>query len=170
MRDTLRAEGAQATAPAVNAQVSDALLRTRAADTGPQIAILKYRRSTKAFQEIFAQSPQLAARRSALEANGFHFVLEAGAKVFVKPEHYVATMRTISAEGIQLFSSHVVVEADLADHVESLVQRVHQGVYLQDARTTAIGYPCHFRIDRTFINIKVASSLRSSTAEGPKTV
>ena len=32
-------------------------------------------------------------------------------------------------KGLQLFSSHVIVEADLVDHVRDLVSRVHRGVY-----------------------------------------
>merc|ERR1712039_259543 len=115
----------------------------------------------EAFKNVFAQSPVLARRRETLEA---------GANVFVKPEHYIATMDAIRAKGLQLFSSHVVVEEELADHVASLVGGVRQGVYPRGSETVPIGYPVPFSVERTFIHIAVPSSLRSSTEVGPKTV
>merc|ERR1719327_2571786 len=163
LRDATPPDAAHGTAPAVNAQVSDALLRTRVVDTGPRVAILKYSRAPRAFKEVFAQSRVLARRRETLEANRFQSILEAGANVFVKPEHYIATMEAIGAKGLRLFSSHVVVEAELVDHVASLVGGIHQGVYPRGSETVPIGYPVPIGVERTFINIPVPSSLWSST-------
>ena len=108
----------------------------------------------------------LTRRRKALEVSRFQSVLDSGAKVFVRPEIYTATMEEIRAKGLRLFSSHVVVEEELADDVVSLVGGIHQGIYPHGTETVSV--PAPISVDRTFINIKVPSSLRSSTDVRPR--
>merc|ERR1712232_12026 len=167
LRHTCAPGAIHTTAPAVNAQVSDALLRTRSIETGPKVVILKYRRVPKAFKEALASSPLLAPRREALEAHSFAAVFEKGAHIFVKPEHYIATTSAIHANGMQLYSSHVVVESELADHVDALAKSVHEKAYPCGSTTLSIGYPVNFDVQRTFISVAVGSSLLSSSVECP---
>lgn len=79
-------EGYSPVAPSENAQVSDAILRSRMHATAPSIGILKFSRTPKAFCTVLAQSPILAARQHALDSCGFKVVLDKGARVLVKPE------------------------------------------------------------------------------------
>ena len=67
---------ADATALAVNAQVSDALLRSRPTEEGPQVAVLKFSRTPKAFGKVLSKSPELARLQRALVACGSGVVLK----------------------------------------------------------------------------------------------
>jgi len=87
----------------------------------------------------------------------------------VRPEHYVATMEAIRARGVQLHKSNVVVEEDLAEHVADLIRRAHFGARPVKSEVVPTGYPVRFEVERTFINIRVPSSLVSSSCARAKT-
>jgi len=79
-------------------------------------------------------------------------------------------MEAISATSTDLFSSHVLVEAELADHVIEIVESCPgEKARCKEKDTMNLGYPCQFTVEKTFINIAIPSSMRSDADAGSRT-
>lgn len=161
-----------------NAQVSHALLSGRFMYTNARMVLLKFSRRPLAFREALLQSPELIAYRKALEEQGFAAELASGAKVFVSPDHYEATIEAIRISGWQLFPDHVIVDPSLVDIVEGLVRSLPRGqrVYSRGSTVVPLGFAqaamemdADVSICKTFVDIRIPSSLFSSST-GPRTV
>lgn len=162
----------------VNAQVSDALLRSRAGEQRPHI-LLKFSRSPQTFLQSLLKAPELADCRHALDEHGLSVQLEGGAKAFVKPENYQAVMKAIYLGGWKLYTEHVVVDPDLDALVVDIVKRMpkKEKVYPRSRSVIPTGLAgmaacddgCRITVTRTFIHISVPSSMCSTQSDGPKT-
>ena len=162
----------------MNESVSAALLH-RTAETGKKVVQLRFSRRCKALRDVLLESMELAPSRQILEAAGFPVELESGLKVLVKPEHYEALMGVIKG---QTFSSQdVIVEPELESVVLQLVNglKKKEKVYPRGSQVIPLGFllaakDANLKVSfsKRTINIKVPSSLRSSSAtdEGHKTV
>merc|ERR1719247_3270226 len=110
----------------VNAQISSALLYCADdadADSGPRVVLLKFSRRPRSLGEALLNAPELADCIQALQSHGFHVELQSGAKVFVHPEHYEATLEAIRLGGWTLFPNHVVTEVHLEEVVLGIVKK-----------------------------------------------
>lgn len=162
-----------------NAHVSDALLGTRADELGPKVVLLAFSRSPHAFRMVFQQAPELESCRRALTMYNFALELESGTKMLVRPEHYNPTLEAIRLAGWHLSHQHVFVDVELEKVVIGLLQslpgreKVHPrgvaSVPLAFASATS-SMEADVTISRTFVNIRVPSSMRSSDGTGLCTV
>jgi len=161
-------------APAVNAQVSDALLRNRDTHVAPYVYLLTYSRSPRAFRDALMHSPALAECRQALQDHGFQVELPTGAKVFEPPQLRPAVIEAIRLGGLQLTRVHVVVSPDLEDTVRHLIDAIpkKEKVYPRGSGPTRV--PLGFAgavargdaptlVSRTFIQVSLPSSMHSGS-------
>jgi len=156
----------------VNSKVSGALLGTRA-EQGLYVLLLKFTRSPQIFREALMTCPELAECRQKLENCGFAIELDSGAKVFVQPDHYDALLEAIRLSNWSLDPSHVIVESNLEAVVVQLVTRLHgkHKIYPKSTNVVPLSFPscsvqssAPIEYSKTFINIKLPSSLRSSAS------
>jgi len=154
-----------------NAQrVLDMVLQRGSVPATIELIILKFARSPNAFRRALMEGPELRDCRDALEGR---VLLDSGAKVFVRPEHYEAVMEEIRRSGPpQLFSSHVIVEQDFEHLVrqallsvpssERVVGRGRMALpAVNGAEWDEVSQTTGVRIERTFITVGVAGSLLS---------
>jgi len=141
-------------------------------EDGPKVAVMKFSRFPAEFKQVVETCPQIELYGQALKAHKFKTVLDNGAKVFVRPEHYIATMNAITTmEAGKLFSSHMVVEPELVVHLTSLAKNVPGGkVRRRDehCKVVSLGYPYRFNVKWTFLdipNIKNAGPKTASTTD-----
>lgn len=160
----------------VNAQISYALISST---KPPHVFLLAYSRSPKCFRDALMEGPELSACRSALESKGFQPELHSGAKVLVEPGVYPAVMEAIRLGGFRLAREHVIVSPHLESTVRKLIDdlpkraKVYQRGSQSKVPLGLAGFASQSEtavlIKRTFINLKVKHSMRSSTDEGPQT-
>lgn len=163
----------------VNAQIGDALLRSSAADDGAQIVLLKFSRRPAALQKMLLEADELAPCRSALEAQGFSVTLPSGAKMLVQPDHYGPALEAIRLYSLNLHPNHVLVEPNLERMVIGLAKKLcgRESVYPKSKDVLPLEFATvthneaeQVVISRTFVHIRVPSSLRSeSDAAAPRT-
>eukprot|EP00933_Yihiella_yeosuensis_P051266 TRINITY_DN49143_c0_g1_i1.p1 TRINITY_DN49143_c0_g1~~TRINITY_DN49143_c0_g1_i1.p1 ORF type:complete len:698 (+),score=112.78 TRINITY_DN49143_c0_g1_i1:62-2095(+) len=98
---------------AQNAERVSSIFQTCSGTQGQvRVVILKFSRSPNSFRMALLEGPELLDCRSALQEAGMEVVLERGAKIFMRPEHYWSLREAIQQDGMQLFSSHVLVAAE----------------------------------------------------------
>lgn len=166
-------------APAeVNAQISSALLKTADADSGPRVVLLKFSRRPRSFTEALLQAPELADCIEALQSHGFCAELQCGAKIFVRPEHYSATLEAIRLGGWKLFPNHVVTEVYLEQVVLGIVEKLpwRASVHPRGSHVVPLGFATsaaehegNIQVARTFVQVRLPTSLRSESHSGPRT-
>merc|ERR1719482_1640490 len=163
----------------VNAQISSALLHSADADSGPRVVLLKFSRRPRALGEALLHAPELADCIQALQSHGFQVELQSGAKVFVHPEHYEATLEAIRLGGWTLFPNHVVTEVHLEEVVLGIVKKLRresgESVHPKGSRVVPLGFATaaaqqdsEVRVARTFIEIRLPTSLYSTSHTGPR--
>lgn len=171
----------------VNEQVSGALLQSQKPEAGVKVSLLKFSRSPRAFREALLQSLDLQDARLALERRGYSVELDSGAKVFVDAELYQPLLEAIRLANWVLYPEHVIVNPDLESKVIAIARGLPKTT--TDGRskrekvlprgTTAV--PLAFAgavvnseheitVSKTFIHVKVPSSMRSSDGTGQRTV
>lgn len=177
--------------PSVNAQVSDALLRSRLhlCPESQVVLLTTFSRSPDAFRQALTRAPEVADCRRALEVRGFPPELRSGAKVLVPVEHYEPLMEAIRLTGFDPDSAfgrqHVFVDPPLAPAVTRIVDEVNASLSKKKKfykkgdpvkvplglATEAVYTDYKVGVLNTFIGIRVPSSLRSAeTSSGPRTV
>lgn len=163
----------------VNAQVSDALVRSPALN-GPRVVLLTFTRSPRAFREALLEATgELAECRRALDEAGLAVEHVSGAKMLVQPWQYEPALEALRLCKLTLLHQHVVVDPSLADSVESLVRGLprRNKVYMRDTNVLPLGSAAAIgqmdvpvSVSKTFIDIRVPSSLCSTISLGPRTV
>jgi len=178
-------EGARAAsvlqdAGAVNAQISDALLQSSAAHEGPQVLCLKFSRASAEMSQLLLDSDELAPCQAALADQGLPVELPSGAKIFVRPDHHGPALAAAQLHGWALRKSEVIVDLELEEVVLNLVRRLpgRLSIYPKGKDVLPLGLAeaaaasdLDLSVTRTFLQIRVPSSLRSETDIGaPRTV
>jgi len=164
----------------INAQVSNALVRSSPADDGPRVVLLKFSRPSSAMRQSLLEADELASCRATLESHGLPVELESGAKIFVRPNNYDPALTAIRLYGLTLYKNHVLVDPELEEVVLQLVQQLHgqsftypkcRGVVplgLAEWTATPDG---NLNITRTFIQIQIPNSIQAdSEFHAPRTV
>jgi hypothetical protein len=160
----------------VNAQLSDALLRSRSTDHEPKVVLLSFSRSPRSYRNILLASPALATWRQRLSDCGYAVELESGAKIFVHPEHYEAVLEAIRLGGWGLFPRHVIVDPELEATVSDIVMNLGENIYPRAAGTIPLAFSSATSqmetkpsIERTFITFRIPSSLVSEKSNAAHT-
>ena len=135
------------------------------------LIILKFSRSCRSFAEALLRGPELQECRDALRAAGFACQLESGAKVFVRPEHYQTICQQLRALGTELYASHVVVAAEFEGSVAQALAAVPSSDRVRQRQRDQLSVTwdrlqtdLRVVIDRTFLHIRLPSSLAPSVA------
>jgi len=159
----------------INAQVSDALVRSSPAEGGPHVILLTFSRPSMQLRKILLGSSELAPCRAELEAQGHLVEVESGAKIFLRPEHYNPALAAVRLHGCPLYKNHVVVDIDLEDVVVQLAQQLHgpsftyvKGKFIYPLGLTELAASSGYDITATgsFVQIHVPSSMRSESEPG----
>jgi len=154
-----------------NSKVSEDLLRT-GAEQGLYLVLLKFTRSPQAFREALMESPELAEVRDKLQSSGLNVELASGAKVFVEPDHYEAMLEAVRLGNWNLYPEHVIVDPTLETTVIEIVRKLHgkYKVYSKSSDVVPLGFSMSaaqtahpIQVSKTFISIKLPSSLKSSS-------
>jgi len=162
----------------VNEQISNALLHSAGADSGPRVVLLKFSRRPRSLSDVLLDAPELADCIQALQSQGFCVELQSGAKVFVRPEYYEATLEAIRLGGWTLFPNHVVTEVHLEAVVLGIVEKLpcRESVHPRGSHvvplafaTSAAHQESKVNVSRTFIEVRLPTSLRSESHTGPRT-
>jgi len=175
-------EQAAELAAAVNAPLSEAILRSQAqaSSSGPcSVLLLEFSRDPKSFHHALLTCAELQYSRDLLTESGFSPELPSQAKVFVPPELYEVTLEAVRLQGIQLKPRHVIVHSDLEELVIDAVRgcKGREKVRCKDRRlvplnaageTLQLDHPVV--VCRTFLHVKMPSDLRSLPSAGPVTV
>lgn len=163
----------------VNAQISNALLLGADVDAGPRVVILRFSRCPKSLGEALLHAPELVGCAEALKVRGFSVELEKGAKVFVHPELYEATLEAVRLGAWTLCPNHVITEVRLEEVVLRVVNRLpsRDSVHPKGSQTVPLGFASfavehdsEISVTRSFIEVRIPSSLRSASRTGPRTV
>jgi len=96
------------------------------AESGPNVLLLAFSRSSQSFREVLLQAPELADCRQALANNGYQLEHSSGAKIFVQPQHYEPLMEAISSIGLKLAPRHIFVAPALEQAVMKALHRAVQ--------------------------------------------
>jgi hypothetical protein len=165
----------------VNAQISDALLRSR---QGPKVMLITCARRCSQLIEFLKAGPELKATRLAMQANGLTCQSNEGGRlgpfVFVQPDNYHPLEEALRLSGFPLSEfrcGHVFAEEDLAEVILKFAQSIPKADKL---RPTSAIVPLSFaakivennleaRTFKTFIDIKVPTSMWSE-GSGTKTM
>mmetsp|Transcript_38022 Transcript_38022/g.75384 ORF Transcript_38022/g.75384 Transcript_38022/m.75384 type:complete len:138 (+) Transcript_38022:815-1228(+) len=101
------------------------------------------------------------------------FCLPSGAKAFVHPEQYDAALKEAEFK-YRLIAQHVLASLDYEPVVQSVIRAIPANRKIGvPRRKSAIPLGCaseaaslgiNFKIERTFIHVKIPSSLRSSSS------
>lgn len=164
----------------INAVVGEALLKGQSVPPPFYVLLLTYSRSPRSFRDALMQSPELSECRRALDSAGFQVELPTGAKVLVHPYQRLAAMEAIRLAGLRLAREHVVVSPDLENSVKQVVAHLpkRDKVYQRGSRSRvlplglaeqAVSSPMEICVSRTFIEIKLSSSMCSGTHSTPHT-
>merc|ERR1711920_397085 len=103
-----------------------------------------------------------------------------GAKIFVRPGHFEASLEAIRLANLSLFPNHVIVDPENESTVIGLVRQLRGREAVHPTGTSVL--PLAFaevtaqmeqpiNVSRTFIHINIPSSLRSESQPGsPRTM
>jgi hypothetical protein len=157
----------------VNAQVSDAVLRSRLSS---QVVLLTtFSRSPKTFRDALLRAPELEQCRQALQARGFEWELPSGAKLLVQPQDYEAVLWFIRESGHAFLPRHVFADPALSDAVIGIVDALpkREKIYRDGTAIVPLSFAanavnCEQKVSvlRTFVDISHASS----SNDAPRTV
>merc|ERR1712194_849482 len=111
-------------AGSINAQVSNALVRSCTADNGPRVLLLKYSRRAPQMRQLLLEAEELAPYRSALYSQELAVELQSGAMIFVHPDHHAPALAAVRLYGWTLHADHVLVDPESEPIVEQLVQQL----------------------------------------------
>lgn len=128
---------------ALNNQISEDVLKGYRSEVGPQVVLLTFTRSPKAYRDVLMQSAELAGYRQALEERDFAVELpSSGAKILVHPAHYSAVLEAVDA--FVLTRKHVLVDLPLKDVVIGLVMGLpgREKVLPRNVCTVPLGRVC----------------------------
>jgi len=164
-----------------NAQVSNALLQTCGQDSKPCVILLKLSRNPRPLRDKQLAASDLQVCLGELEKHGMPFELESRAKMLVSPQHYEASLEAeaLSMSVWRLRPEHIIVEPLLQDAVINIVESLPGSVSARCKSSNVIpfgfaaeshGMARRVVISKTFINIVLPSSIRSSDGTGPHTV
>lgn len=161
-------------AGAVNAQVSEALVRTSPAAAGLQVLLLKFSRASAAMREVLLKAHDLAICRAALEDESLPIELGSGAMILTRPENHGPALTAVRLRGLTLHKNHVLVDVDLEDIVKRLVQQLRGRSFTYPMRRDVLPISLaasaaswgDLGIKRTFIEIRVPNSMRSESEPG----
>lgn len=160
----------------VNAQLSGALLGSR---SRAHIALHTFSPCPQALFEALSDDPELAAYDRALE--GHMRTVTTRARVRVKPEHFEPLVEALRLSGFPLSGfqgSHMFSEPLLNETIANIVDRLPgtlkvsvklSGVVPLEFAAAALDNNVGPAVFKTFINIRVPTSLCSSEAIGPHT-
>eukprot|EP00930_Biecheleria_cincta_P057718 TRINITY_DN43601_c0_g1_i1.p1 TRINITY_DN43601_c0_g1~~TRINITY_DN43601_c0_g1_i1.p1 ORF type:complete len:492 (+),score=59.30 TRINITY_DN43601_c0_g1_i1:58-1476(+) len=165
-------EAALAAAPD-NAAAAWAVGQRRSLMFSESVVLLKVTRDPgREYLKLLETCSELQTCREDLEAAGKNCMLRSGAKAFVHPWQYDAAMAAVDMRQ-GLTPQHVLVSQDLEETVMKVIQRIPCTAKVRvRSRTTvpsglaseAIRLGIPLGVERTFINIHVPSSLRSSVS------
>jgi len=148
-------------------------------DFEQKIVLLKFLRPSQSLRHALLSASELADSKALLEQHDHTVELPSGAMVFVRPDHFKPLMDAIRLGRLQLYPEHVFVDPYLADAVIEAVRRLprsakvycHGGVkrsFVPTGFATAVNeldYPVN--VERTFIHVRVPSSLLSNRSQPP---
>jgi hypothetical protein len=100
----------------INAQVSEALLRSSAHASTQQVLLITFSRKADAFRTALRKDERLAGCRHALEERELASELDSGAKVLVRPEQYRPLMQVIRMSHFKFASWHLFFGPLLGGH------------------------------------------------------
>ncbi|CAE8587396.1 unnamed protein product [Polarella glacialis] len=162
---------ADASTASENGQIAEAILGSRwVAST---VILLEFSRNPKTYHRALMGCDELRDCRDALTARGFKAELSSLAKVFVPPEMFEASMEAIRIAEWMLEARHVLVTPELEDTVKNVVKQALRNtdkvkfkgrhrVPLAFAEASLLSDQ-EIMVSRTFINVKIPSSLRSES-------
>jgi len=164
---------ADAHAAPENAQVAEAILRSRCIASA--VVLLEFSRNPRSYHQALLECAELKECRDALVASGFKPELPSLAKVFIPPEMFEATMEAVRLGGRQLEARHVLVTPELESTVVQVLRTPGNPEKIR-CKSRAI-VPLGFAqasvqadqpivVSRTFIDVKIPSSLRSDERSG----
>ncbi|CAE7836356.1 unnamed protein product [Symbiodinium sp. CCMP2592] len=142
---------------------------------------LKFSRNPTPFHECLQRCKELDACRGALADAGFQWRLHSGAYIFVPVDMHAAVQDQIEEEGLILGPADVLVSEELEGavtgaicclprkHKVNVESRQASTLPAQQSDLTAQEDPFPIKIERTFIHVKIPSSLRTEPSEGPRT-
>jgi len=166
-----------------NAQISDAVLRSRVLAEAQKVVLLTFSRSPKQYREALMTAPELSDYRRALEDAGFAVEHKSGAKMMVQPQQYAALIETISWSRLSLAPRHVFLDPSIEHVVINVLEAVSQTLpkkqkfYIQstlnvplDLAVQALKKESGVLVRRTFVEISIPSSMYSASSSGPCTL
>merc|ERR1712110_1292983 len=141
---------------------------------GPErMKILEVRRYQQSVKRALLENPNLEHRQRELANAGLRVELESGAKFFGRPDQYMAALRAIRAERLELKFFHIVISLDLEDTVRSVIGSLRSSdrvsIHAQDYMTTVPLFSEEAQLGpvelkSTFLHIQVPASNSSSGA------
>jgi hypothetical protein len=181
--DSLEAGAAHVTSTEVNASNAQLVQRARNivfdrgdASATVQVVHLKFRRAPDAFRRALLEGAHLHDCRISLERCRLDAVVEGGAKVFVRPEHYTAVMAKIRQDGLSLVSSVVIVAEEFEGAVQQALASIPSSERVVGSGRTRVSASTArdwdevtqltgIRVERTFITVGVSGSLLSAPVQ-----
>jgi len=159
-----------------NAQVSNAILRSCFVESST--VLLEFSRDPKSFHQALLNCTALSDCRTALQEHGYSAELPSQAKIFVPPHLFEPCLEAVRLAGHELKPRHVLVTTDLEGAVMQAVKEPGNPskVRCKSRRTVPLGLgtaACDIDapvvIRRTFIEVRLASSLHSAPSSAPVT-
>jgi len=160
-----------------NAEVAEALFRA-GAEPEP-VCLLEFSRDPESLQKAFEDSVKLQKCAKLLRDAGFHSTLASGARVFVQPDQFLPLKEALRLGGWEMKPRHVLCSMELEEEVLSVIKRIPRREKVRRKKQAArvpLGVPAFVvandvnpEVKRSFITIKVPSSLRSDRASGTVT-
>eukprot|EP00438_Fugacium_kawagutii_P014813 Skav234787 [mRNA] locus=scaffold69:69756:70532:+ [translate_table: standard] len=146
------------------------------------VYLLHYNRSSERFHQALSGGRALESCRAALEAAGFQWLQDSGAKVFVHPWQFESIMATIVQQDVQLRPHHVIVSESLEHDVEASLsdlpcrdgarvkrRGVLEATYAGDQSEAEEDLAMDLVADRTFLcavpRLRASNSVTQSTTE-----
>jgi len=120
------------------------------------VYLLEFARSPKQFYTALMDGPDLQPCRHALELERYSPLLHNGAKIFVHPEQYMDVLNAVKS--LNLKARHVIIAADFEANMNDALRNICLGVCEKSRGTLP---PAPAVVSRTFIEVHIASSLRS---------
>lgn len=165
--------------PPITGQISGSPMQTQPTTDGPRVCLLKLSRRPAVLRECLLGAAELNECRNRLEQEGLAVELSSGAKVFVKPAYYEATMEAIRLGGFRLCPNHVIVDEDLEPVVKQVVSQIPRQEHVNIIESHVV--PLAFAeaaaasdhdivVSRTFVNVRLPSSLYSELSLAAYTV
>jgi len=162
-----------------NSQLSEALLCSRMDRSSNRILVIEYSRNPDDLHQALMCHPDLEDCRRALQDSGLRVCLQTpsgqlGAKMFVHPDQYSAALEAIQLRSLTLDKRHVVVREDLEQALDRIVSslprrlRIRQKGHHRIELGTFQQHTIPLRVRRTFVDIDIPSSIRSTPSGGAR--